>query len=133
MSCRCLDLSARHRPDVVFCFFVQVAFYETMFLHRPGVLPRQKLLRANKSFRGKERRHHVLVEATGAPGEQWIAVLIMFVMCVYEGKKKKCAFIRWFEKFGAMDAATGCRLVKPQTMRSPFFAGQRVCLIACAH
>jgi len=93
MSCRCLEtilaMPARHRPDVVFCFLVQVAFYETMFLHRPGVLPRQKLLRANKSFRGKERRHHVLVEATGAPGEQWIAVLIMFAMCVYEGKKKK--------------------------------------------
>ena len=59
--------------------------------------------------------------------------MIMFAMCVYEGKKKKCAFIGWFEKFGAVDAATGCRLVKPQTMRIPFFAGQRVCLIACAH
>ena len=82
----------RHPVDVAFCFIVQVAFYETMFLHRPGVLPRQKLLRANKSFRGKERRNHVLVEATGAPGEQCIDVLILFVMCVFEGKKKKCAF-----------------------------------------
>ena len=114
-----------------FCCIVQVAFYETMLLHRLGVLPRQKLLRANKSFRGKERRHHVLVKAAG--GEDWIAVLIVFVMCVFEGKKRKCAFIRWFEQFGQVDAATGCRLVKPQTMRSPFFAGQMVCSIACAH
>ena len=71
------------------------------------------------------------MEATGAPGEQWIAVLILFVMCVYDGKKRKCAFIRWYEKFGAVDAATGCRLVKPQTMRSPFVAGRQVCLIVC--
>jgi hypothetical protein len=99
-----------------------------MFLHRPGVLPRQKLLRANKSFRGKERRDHVLVDAAG---EEWIAVLIMFVKCVFDGKERKCAFIRWFEKFGQVDAATGCRLVKPQSMRSPFAAGRMVmlCLI----
>ena len=102
-----------------------------MYLHRPGVLPRYKLLRANKSFRGKERRDHVLVKA--AAGEEWIAVLIMFVKCVFDGKEMKCAFIRWFEKFGQVDAATGCRLVKPQMMRSPFVAGQRVCLIACTH
>ena len=110
------------------CVVLQVAFYETMFLHRPGVLPRQKLLRANKRFRGKERRDHVLVEAAG---EEWIAVLIMFVKCVFDGKERKCAFIRWFEKFGQVDAATGCRLVKPQMIRSPFVAGRMVilCLI----
>ena len=107
----------------VLCFFVQVAFYKTMFLHRPGVLSRQQLLRANKSFRGKERRHHVLVKAAE---DEWIAVLIMFVKCVFDGEERKCAFIRWFEKFGQVDAATGCRLVKPQTMRSPFVAGKMV-------
>ena len=115
------------------CVLLKVAFYETMLLHRPGVLPRQKLLRANKSFRGKERRDHVLVDAAG---EEWIAVLIMFVKCVFDGKERKCAFIRWFEKFGQVDAATGCRLVKPQSMRSPFAAGRMVllCLISmCTH
>ena len=72
------------------CVVLQVAFYETIFLHRPGVLPRQKLLRANKRFRGKEIRDHVLVDAAG---EEWIAVLIMFVKCVFNGKERKCAFI----------------------------------------
>jgi len=110
---------------------MQVAFYETMFLHRPGVLPRQKLLRANKSFRGKERRDHVLVDAAG---DEWIAVLIMFVKCVFDGRERKCAFIRWFEKFGQVDAATGCRLVKPQSMRSPFVANKMVMLFCmCTH
>ena len=110
---------------------MQVAFYETMFLHRPGVLPRQKLLRANKSFRGKERRDHGLVDAAG---DEWIAVLIMFVKCVFDGRERKCAFIRWFEKFGQVDAATGCRLVKPQSMRSPFVANKMVMLFCmCTH
>ena len=59
----------------------QVAFYETMWLQRPGVMPRPVLLRANKCFRGRERRHAVLVKASN--GEIWIAVLILFIKCIF--------------------------------------------------
>ncbi len=87
MSGRCLDiasdvcqLSPRYLSECFVFFLCRSLFYETMFLHRLGVLPGQQSLRANKVFRGKERRHPVLVEAAG---DEWIAVLIMFVECVF--------------------------------------------------
>ena len=54
-------------------FVLQVSFYQTMLLHRPGVMPRQSLLRACKSFRGREHRSTVLVDAGDVNGELYIA------------------------------------------------------------
>ena len=104
----------------VFAELPQVMFYTSMFLHRPGVLPRQKLLRACKLFRGKERRSTVLVDAGAENGELYIAVIIMFLTCVFEGRKRKCAMIRWYQKFGRVNGPTGCTVVVPEKMKSIF-------------
>jgi hypothetical protein len=90
----------------------QVAFYETMWLQRPGVMPRPVLLRANKCFRGRERRHAVLVKASN--GEIWIAVLILFIKCIFNDEVRKCALVQWFEDFGSTDSATMCKMVRPE-------------------
>ena len=93
---------------------LQVSLYTSMFLHRPGTLPRHVLLRANKIFLGKEKRSAVLVDAGADNGELYVAVLMFFLTVVFEGTVRKCAFLRWYEKFGPDDAATGCRIVRPE-------------------
>ena len=85
-----------------------------MWLQRPGTMPRQVLLRANKCFRGRERRHAVTVKASN--DETWIAVLILFIKCIFNDEVRKCVLVQWFEDFGSTDAATMCKIVRPEML-----------------
>jgi hypothetical protein len=96
----------------------QVKFYERMFFHRPGLMQKSCWLRANKAFRGRERRHNVFVSTGEEDGTTFVASLIIYFTCVFDGETRRCALIRWYEKFGRLDAATGCKIVKAEMMRN---------------
>ena len=127
--CHICGISAR--------YVLQVIFFESMFFHRPGS-KKTCWLRASKQFRGRERRHDVLVDCLGAQQEPYVAQLMMFLSVLFENKVHKLcvhadesrnmhqcvqvhklAFIRWYEKFGRPTLSTGgCRVVKPELMKN---------------
>ena len=86
-----------------------------MTFHRPGQHTKVVILRANKCFRGGERRHHVFVDSAGAEPNPYVAQLVVFFTCEFLGEVKKLAFVRWYKAFGVVNKHTGCRTVKPET------------------
>lgn len=74
------------------------------------------------------------------PGEpdtpDFVAKLMIFVACEFQGRKRKLAFIRWYTAYREPLKATGyCRMVQPETMRNTDLRRGRnvsmLCQIVC--
>lgn len=60
------------------------------------------------------------MDAGDVNGELYVAVIVIFLTCVFNGRKRKCAMIRWYQKFGRVDGPTGCTVVVPERMKTIF-------------
>ena len=118
-------------------YVLQVIFFESMFFHRPGS-KKTCWLRASKQFRGRERRHDVLVDCFGAQQEPYVAQLMMFLSVLFENKVHKCVFMqtshgicinmcRYTSLLSSVGTRSlerstlstgGCRVVKPELMKN---------------
>lgn len=106
-------------PCNIWCDIRQVRVFETMSFVRPGARDGEhSTMRANKHFRGAARRHDVKIDSGDRQEPIYYASLICFFTCLYRGRERKCAFLRWYTPFGAVDAKSGCVVVTPQTMRN---------------
>lgn len=114
----------------------QVDFFHAMFFHRPGLHTKTVWLRACNAFRGQERRMFVFVDPGEPDTPDFVAKLMIFVSCEFQGRKRKLAFIRWYTAYREPLKATGyCRMVQPETMRNTDLRRGRnvsmLCQIVC--
>ena len=103
----------------------KINLFQVMTFDRPRRCDERILLRANLSFRGQHRLHSVIVK--GESGDEvFYAKLFCFFTVIFGGLKKKCAFVKWYEKVGRTNGPTGCPVLRWQMIKGTTNTGPKV-------